>query len=360
MRLFFWRRQRSDDFAEAIAPELRALPTPQPSDALKARILASRAAGVRTILPEVAQPRPRRALLTIAVAGFAAALLLIALPIGWRRENKPPSNAEGLEVASSGFFGRVAYAQTLRDRPELPAVRVGGTENLRPTTLGFARRLRDASGKVVSDLPILLTIRTTSVDGIPAYVVASLDSNANDPQPHVSVETTWVARADLRLLRRTVRVSPYSRYERINVQQRFAGDSITGHMWTDNPSIGAGRTFARALPRAYAPYLTPSFAPVFFMGVRFERGWRGSASVLGWAVRDDDVLVPIELRVDGSDVIETSAGRFDCWRLSLRASGRQLSYWVRKSDGLGVRVFDPNNPRTHGTREIVLVREGEE
>ena len=361
MRLFHWRRRHADDFAQAIEPELRALPTPEPGDALKARIVASRDAGVRTILPEVSQPRPKRPVRTLVLAGFAAALLLVALPINWKRTTRtPPPDGEALDPVSTGFFGSVAYAQTLRARPELPPARVTGTDNLRPTTLRFVRRLRDASGKVVSDLPILLTMSPASVDGTPAYVVATLDSNANDPQPHVTVETTYVARSDMTLLRRAVHVMPYSRYDRINVQQRFAGDSLTGRMWTDNPSIGAGRAIARTLPRAYAPYLTPSFAPVFFMGVRLDRSWRGSASQLGWAVRDDDVLVPVELRVEGSEVIETPAGRFDCWRLSLRAAGHQLGYWVRKSDGLGVRLFDPDNARTHGTREIVLVQEGVE
>jgi hypothetical protein len=65
-------------------------------------------------------------------------------------------------------------------------------------------------------------------------------------------------------------------------------------------------------------------------------------------------MVPIELRVESAETITVPAGRFDCWRLSLRFSGKQVDYWVRKSDGLGVRVLNKTTP--YGTREIVLTR----
>jgi hypothetical protein len=34
----------------------------------------------------------------------------------------------------------------------------------------------------------------------------------------------------------------------------------------------------------------------------------------------------------------------------------EISYWIRKSDGLGVRVLDERNAATTGTRETVLRR----
>ncbi len=48
------------------------------------------------------------------------------------------------------------------------------------------------------------------------------------------------------------------------------------------------------------------------------------------------------------------AGRFDCWRLSIRFSAGRVDYWVRKSDGLGVRVLNATDALV--TREIVLTR----
>jgi hypothetical protein len=70
---------------------------------------------------------------------------------------------------------------------------------------------------------------------------------------------------------------------------------------------------------------------------------------MGWAVRDDDVFYPIDLQVEGEEQVIVPAGRFECWRLSLRFAGRRFDYWVRKTDGLGIRLQDP-------TREFVLTR----
>ena len=75
--------------------------------------------------------------------------------------------------------------------------------------------------------------------------------------------------------------------------------------------------------------------------------------MLGWAVKDDDVFMRIDVRVEGEDVVTVPAGRFDCWRLSIRFSGGLVSYWARKSDGVGVRAIEREASGT--TREVVLV-----
>lgn len=224
-------------------------------------------------------------------------------------------------------------------------------------SLQFSRRVRDSTGRLVSDLPIALDVSLDALDGVPAWKVTSMDRDARSDQRHVDVETLYVARADLRLLRRSVHVEPYSRFARINVQQWFRGDSVTGRMTTDGPSIGSGRPIAQRLPVPFSPYITEAFAPAFLMGVPLERHWARSASLLGWAVRTNDVFVPMELRVEGEERVSVPAGRYECWRLSIRFSGHQIAYWVRKSDGLGVRVLAAHQP-TNGTREIVLVSEG--
>src|ERR1051326_4233133 len=90
------------DFLEGIRPELEALPTPAPTAELKARILASRAAGVRTILPAPSEPRRFPARLAIGSAIVAVLALLIV-----------HSQAEEV-FASPGVFGEVALAQGAR------------------------------------------------------------------------------------------------------------------------------------------------------------------------------------------------------------------------------------------------------
>lgn len=333
------------DFLDGIRPELESLPTPEPSAALRARILASRAAGVRTILPH---PLDERRFPTRLVIGMAivAAIALLLIPLDLRR-----SAGQGDEgLGSPGFFGHAAFAQGTPvrdgDRPALTTpVRLTAPERLRPMSLEFERRVTDSTGATqVSHTSLQLA--SASVEGVPAWRVTWIDRRTT----FVAVETVFVAKGPIHLLRRSIHMSPYSGYQRINVWQLFpTPDSVTGHMNTEGPSIGAGRSFARRVPAASTPLLSESIAPVFLMAAPLARDWSGSASLLGWAVRDDDVLLPIELRVEGEERITVPAGRFDCWRLSLTFSGRRLDYWVRKIDGLGVRVLE-------GGRETLLTR----
>jgi hypothetical protein len=347
---FLRRVDALDNFIEGIRPELKGIRTPEPTDALKTRIMASRAAGIRNILP-VAQERRRSAPPGVFLA-VSAALLIVLIPIELQR-----SASVGEEIGSPGVFGHAVFAQVPRqgDRPNLKPPRAIDGTKLRPLSVELERRVVDSSGRTAGISHMSLQVSAASLGSLAAWRVTSV---ARDPlpTPHVEAETVYVSRSDMRLLRRNVHVSPYRRFQRINVAQQFKGDSVIGRMTTEGPSIGAGRTFARELPRAFGPFMTETVAQVFLMAVPLSREWRGSASLLGWAVRDTDILLPIELRVEAEETITVPAGRFDCWRLSLRFSGKQINYWVRKSDGIGVRVVDTSDAKTKGTREIVLTK----
>jgi hypothetical protein len=334
---------------EAIRPELHALPTPRPTDSLRSRIIESRAAGLRQILPIPEEERGsvRRSVVLAA----AAAVVLLLIPLGLNRSGRSTE-----DVVSPGVFGHMVFAQEYPParRSGFAPIQVTKDAKLRPMSAAFERRItRD--GKAAAVDHIAIDVVPAAIGNIAAWRVVNVDRHA-DPAGSVAADTSFVAQSDLRLLRRSIHVTPYHRYGRINVAQHFSGDSISGHMYTERPGIGAGRSFARSLPRSYAPFLTETIAPVFFMGVPITRNWSGSASLVGWAVRSDDVLIPIELRVVSEESIATPAGRFDCWRLVIRFSGRQIDYWVRKSDGLGVRVLDVAEEKTSGAREILLTR----
>jgi hypothetical protein len=352
--MFFKRRQPLDDYLEAIGPELRALPTPPPTGALRDRIVASREAGVRTVLPSVLQPR-QSAARGVGAMAVVAALIVMLIPVSVRRTNAGSPRATD---ASLGFLGTLAYAQDLRGipRPALPAAKLGTVTRVHPMALEFVRRVSSSGARGESESRISFQLTADTAAGIASWRIVSEDHDARAPQPHVQVETTFLARTDLKLIRRAIHVTPYSRFGRINVWQQFAGDSIVGRMNTDSPSIGEGRRIARVLPRTFAPYFTEATAHALLMNAPLTRDWQGSASLLGWAVRDDDVLVPIELRVEGEETISVPAGRFDCWRISIRFAGKQVDYWARKSDGLGVRVLDAHDSPNR-TRELLLVRE---
>jgi hypothetical protein len=352
MRLFFWRRRALSDFADAIRPELEAVETPEPSPQLLRRILASRAASVRVILPEpVAQP-VSMAKRTIAAIVVAAALLLMSLPL--IRITRAGDDI----IASSAFFAREAFAQPIErtGRPGLAPVAFSRSSTIRPLSLEVSRRVRSATGELVSESTDSLSVVASGMDGTSAWRVTSRRREVVRSQGRVTSETLYVAQSDLRMLRRSVHVAPYSRFERINIQQQFHGDSVTGRMTTDGPSIGAGRPIARRLRPELAPFLSDAFASIALMAVPISPTWSGSATLLGWAVIDRDVFTAIELRVSGEERITVPAGTFDCWRVSIRIGAQEISYWMRKSDGLGVRVLDEHDAASNGIRETVLMR----
>jgi hypothetical protein len=354
MMRFFRRRRPLDDFMEGIRPELQSLPTPTPTEELRARILSSRAGGGRTILPDTPDEKRLPSGLAIGFA-IAAGLVVLLVPIELRR------SAIGADLGSPGVFERAASASTLPPvaGPELTPLRFTAPQRLRQMSLDFERRLTDSTGRRIGVHNIAIHVGPSSVDGVTAWRLVSEDRELR-PGVQVDVETVFVARADARLLRRTLHVSPYRRFQRINLWQDFpgGGDSVTGRMNTEGPSIGAGRTYARRLPPAFAPYITDRIAAVLLMAAPLHRDFSASASLIGWAVRDDDIMIPVELRVEGEETITVPAGRFDCWRLSVRFSGGQVDYWARKSDGLGVRVVNRAGPAKN-TREIVLTRVSE-
>jgi hypothetical protein len=214
--------------------------------------------------------------------------------------------------------------------------------------------VNNAAGELINDAVDSLTVAPATMEGSPAWQITSRVHAVVGAQRRVETETLYVARADLRFLARTVHVAPYSRFERINVQQRFLGDSVTGRMTTDGPSIGAGRAIARRMPPELGPYLTNAFAPVALMAAPVSAMWSGSAALLGWAVVPPDVYLRMDLRVEGEERLTVPAGTFDCWRLSIRFDGQQISYWMRKSDGLGVRLLDEHNTAANITRETLL------
>ncbi len=348
MNIFCWRRPLHD-FAEAIQPELRALRTPEPTAQLLERILRSRASGARIILPEPPAIAKRGRITRVVVgAGIAAALLLIAIPLQRvARERRSPPVAPSSDRRPSR-------------RRRLATIGRGSHPWCSRAPMRCARsrwHLRGAHGlprACSRKAPHPSSVTADDVDGTPAWRVVSIKEDAAPPQ--AEVETLYVARSDLRLLRRTIGVSPYRRWQRIDIRQRFQGDSLTGRMTTEGPSIGAGRPIARTLRFAFAPYFSDVFAPVVFMAVPLSSTWKGSASLLGWAVIDSDVFTPIELRVEGEERIAVPAGTFDCWRISVRFAGERMAYWVRRSDGLGVRLLDDLNVPARGTREVVLTR----
>jgi hypothetical protein len=336
----FWQRfgaRGLEDFADAIRPELKDMPAPRAGDALLDRIVASRASGARIILPHDDVQRasaPVRYALAIAVA----AVLIV---VGSSVLNRDSAGLEAMSAPS--WFARSAFAQA--PPVSIAPLRVTAPQRLKPLTIRYARTL---SGRRIGDLDI--TVQRDSVDGVPAWRVVAVRGRTEDRG--ASVDTVHVATSDLALLRVVAREVPYASFASIRVAQRIDGLRISGSMEaTRDDGESMHRTFDRKLSPQLAPYIVDAIAPIYMMGVGLRAGWRGRLATLGWAVRDNDIAMPIEMRVDGEETVRVPAGEFACWRIAIDIAGKRQWYWVRKSDGLGIRS------RVGSDREIVLETE---
>jgi len=352
MRLprFSWRRRASvDDFADAIRAELVEMPTPPADDALLARILASRRDGARVILPTADAPSRRRAVFYVSAIAAAAAAVVTISTLNTERREEPTLDV----VHESWLGGSVAFAQTTPPARLTYAPVVVRPERMRAMALHYRHTMRSLAG-ATSQFDGWVELVRDSVDGVPAWRATSVSK----PAGRILTDSAWVAVADLRPLRRVAEDRPYSQFERIRVEQRYAGARVTGDMraWKSG-AVVAHRVFDRRLAPDFAPYVADALGAFYVAAMPIGAGWTGSFSLMGWAVRDDDVFVTVDLRVDGEERVRVPAGEFACWKLAMQYAGRRAWFWVRKSDGIGVRSLDSTDARTKGVREMQLLKQ---
>jgi hypothetical protein len=344
-------------FSRSLAHDLRSLPDATPSASLIQHVIAERASGTRAILPNVAVVRhgrrSRRIVWVVGAATAAAALFIAPVFRDWYREREVTrvhaDTAFAADDIGSFFSGSEVFAaQPAPTARELPPVNLSGAR-FRPMRLEYAKLLELRNGATLTLGRGTLGLTTARVEDRDAWRIVQRWRIADT----VQVETLHVDRASLRLLGRVLRVAPYRRYHGITVRQRLYGDSLLGWMNTDE---GLGRPIARHLPAAFSPYVSDAMAPVALLGVPLTPTWKGEVSLLGWAVRSNDVFAPVTLAVEGEERITVPAGTFDSWRIALGVFGRRKTYWVRKSDGLGLRTRDETGD-SRGVQDFVLIRE---
>lgn len=355
-------------FHREVQAAARSLPLAHPPLAMLDRVLAERARGDRFILPAGDMRMPARSMgrrlvaaaVLIVVAGSAATLIE-------RSRRTATTRPTGVDVVSAEMFGsalsliRAAEAQELPARSEPgapPITRVSG-RRLHRGRIEFAQRWTDSTGRQTIDSRGTMEVTPSTLGALDVWRVVSVWSgNIGAYGERMEVESLLVAREDLRPLTRSVHASPYSRYSRINIAQLFRGDSVLGVMTAERrDSIAVRRLIAQKLPVAFGPFISEAMSPVMLTAVDLTMGWRHSLSLLGWAVHPSDLYSPVELRVVGAERIMVPAGSFDCWRLSLETGTHHITYWVRKSDGLGILSRDESKRAGKGVREMVLVRE---
>jgi hypothetical protein len=205
-----------------------------------------------------------------------------------------------------GVFPANAFAQTPPAAPGAPPV--VGIDGAALSARRYEYRIQyvDTSGRVTPDGDGVVSLTEAQYNGVPSWLVTHVARmTASSGQQRATAETLHVTRKDLRLLSRAVHESPYRRYSQITIRQRFVGDSVVGEMSTDG---GVRRPIARQLPMAFGPYISDALAPLGLVGVGLSPDWRGSLSIIGWAVVPNDLFYPVTLRVVGEEKLSTSHG----------------------------------------------------
>jgi hypothetical protein len=86
-----------------------------------------------------------------------------------------------------------------------------------------------------------LNVQRVTVGRIPSVLIVSRNEGTRNGRNVVSLDSTFVARSDLRLLRHAIVERPYGRYDDIRVDQIFHGDSVTGSMRARGAKMPASR-----------------------------------------------------------------------------------------------------------------------
>lgn len=336
-------------FTQRLEKAASGLPVPALDDSLLSRALADRAAGARAILPTATEPAraplPRYAI-RVAVALTAAAIAAL----WWSGQRVRGDFTSANELLLAGFVPKSAEAGQ--------GGRAAGVmrHRLRPLAVTYRRQFVDsASGRVTDGGNFDLRVApAASKTWLVTSAWRDIAGRSDMQNARTWTESVTVGDSALAPVARVVHVKPYRRWAGIYINQRFRNDSVVGQMSLDEDPTR--RPIAHDL-RAQRERLIASdaLAPLYYMGVPLLPGAEFDVTSLGWAVVPNDVFLPMRMRVDGSERIQTPAGTFDCWRFVISV-GRDTHYhWVRKSDHLGVRT---RRRMSDGRiRELVLTTE---
>ncbi len=323
--------------------ELRKIPAPEPSKDLLERILASRAAGVRVVLPVDRSRVTRRAALLLTAA--AAAVVLVMSIRGRGRRSGETDNAYQDIAAALPFWAPDAMAQGAGQprRPRYEPVRLEAARAHAGTWIYRTCTVFD-EGQHMCHGRFTITVREAEWHGRPIWLVShqqeTVRSGLRDTMLS-SLDTAYFERATLRPIYTAMGGKGF------RLVRWFTGDTV-------REALDIGGAYPRSW-RVAAPIPGAPDAPIVLRWSYWEdlapllpllplkRGWRGSVYSVRLVGPDPSKapFIPLDLRVVDSGAIEVPAGRFDCWKVEVREgeeTERALSLWVSKDRGWLVRA----------------------
>jgi hypothetical protein len=317
--------------------ELRKIPAPAPSPDLLARILVSRAAGARVVLPEGRSTVSRRATLLLLTAAAAALVLVMSTRSGDRRpvgtENEFPDIRAGLSLWPPDA---VAQEPGPPRRPRYEPARNlqlararGGTWTYRTCTV-FDDVLTNCRGRLT------ITVADARWEGRTAWIVSQEDKSVRDRSPdtlRTPPESTYFEGSTLRPIYAAqggVKFSHVQQFTRDTVRETLDIGGAHPRSWRASAGI-PGAPDAPLVLRWRRVDLT-----LLLQVLPLDRWWSGSVYSVGLVGPDPSKtgFAPVDLRVVGSGRIEVPAGRFDCRKLELQ-DGQEgpLILWASKDRG---------------------------
>jgi hypothetical protein len=142
-------------------------------------------------------------------------------------------------------------------------------------------------------------------------------------------ESLYVSKATLEPVHRVVHTADMditTHYTRDSILTTFEGDSGGGaHVAVPNERNLVGNIY----------WIEPLLA-----SLPLAPGWKGSATTVFVGPRDHARVV-MNLAVIGQDSVLAPDGNFDCWKLTLQVGETEEHLWVRKSDGVLIKMDTP-------------------
>ena len=322
--------------------ELRNIPAPDPPKDLLECILASRAAGVRVVLPQDRSTVSRRAALLFLTAAAAAVVLVMRARSGDQRpvgtENEFPDITAGLSLWPPDA---VAQEPGPPRRPRYEPVRNlqlararEGTWTYRTCTV-FDDVLTNCRGRLT------ITVADARWEGRTAWIVSQEDKSVRDRSPdtlRTPPESTYFEGSTLRPIYAAqggVKFSHVQQFTRDTVRETLDIGGAHPRSWRASAGI-PGAPDAPLVLRWRRVDLT-----LLLQVLPLDRWWSGSVYSVGLVGPDPSKtgFAPVDLRVVGSGRIEVPAGRFECWKLEQRESPESmLILWVSKDRGWLVKT----------------------
>ncbi len=311
--------------------ELHRIPAPEPSKDLLERILASRAAGVRVVLPggsPLARFRSVRFAAAIAALGAVGWFTFLTLVGGTEGAAGPNWLLEGTPFGPGAALGQERVVRDLH--PRYPLVTALESNRVRPGRWTY-ERVWITDGVFTSPQGSrTITVAAGRYDARPVWLVT--ESRRIKGMGSGSGDTVFVDQGSLRPLGRMLS----TRYAFLI--QRFAGDSLAETLHVGPPHGDRNFQGGAALPGIRGSPFLISWSPYslepLIQALPLTREWRASVYSVNWLSMAErfPAFTPLDLRVSGTERISVPAGVFDCWTLEVREGRDKFLVWVSRNE----------------------------